>query len=260
MDEIAKIRMQYCESIRCLSNMEDVVRILPKPSYTNFFQIMQEIVKSIKEELTDLADMKQEALSDEELQIVNEDIQINEMKLNECLKRFEEAKQKVEIDDEVKAIESNKKDIMLAKSDLGNIFLESDFKDISKEYYSDIIDMINELSEGKEDNGQYNVQRQRKLSNNSKINGIGELKRFGIRLYYLPIASDVLLIGAHEKHDNNPKEIIRFLENRRKLVDSEYKYLKDNEDAKNHRIEEDKESLNSIIDTLKSLVRGERHE
>ena len=256
MDDIAVIRDRLYDALSLITDINLIRKIIPKPSYTNFFPILSGLVERYQQDKKDYEEMLELPLTEEEIEATKTEIEATDMKLRVCYDVYLEAREKVEITDALEKQEGITCNVLFATSQHGKIFLEGDLKSIPEEKYADIIDMLEELTIPKVKDGQYDPIKQKKLSGNKRLKDIGELKRFGIRLYYLPIGNDSLVIAAAEKKADNPKVIHEFLENRKKAVNEEFTFLKNNPEEVEKRISQDGEIYDSIKNMLALGSRG----
>ena len=256
MDEIAKVRDRLYDALSLITDISLIKKIIPKPTYSNFFPVLSGLVERYQEDKASYEEMLELPLTEEEIEATKKEIEITDMKLRVCYGVYLEARERVEITEGLDKQKAETKNVLFATTNNGKVFLEGDLKGIPHEKYADIIDMLEELMTPKENDGQYDPTKQKKMSGNKKLKDIGELKRFGIRLYYLPLGKDALVIAAAEKKDDNPKILHEFLENRKKAVNDEYTFLKKNPEEVEKRIPEDGEIYDRIVNMLSMGTRG----
>ncbi len=254
---IETLRKQYYDAIKLLQDKDDIIEALPKPIYKSFFPIMSELIKQLKEDEEELRKMlSDEKQTSEMREYIKKDLEICMLKKEICIELYKQALEEETI--EKTAEKKATKNIIFAKSESGNIYLQKDIKGIKEEYYDAILDLIEKIATG------YREQNSEKAKAfttvNSKLSGIHELKAFKIRVAYKILDQDTvyLLIARTKKDDNESldrEEVIKRANN----TEKEYKRLKKeikNKDKKKKLVEEHKQIKEQIEEFLKKNRRG----
>lgn len=152
--------------------------------------------------------------------------------------------------------ELSPKQIVFAKTEMGNIYFEQDLKKIkySKEVYDGIKNIFDFIKSGQKPN---NSTVSKKLTNNGKIQDIFEYKDYQTRVYARFLTDNVIcIIGIRIKKDNNPKSIQTFLVQRCSKLNSTKTFEKIEEMIRNGEkeklVSKGEEELNKIISDLNS--------
>ena len=153
--------------------------------------------------------------------LAQEEIDSLNFKKNLCLNLLEKANKTLLIENN---IESNKKkNLIFAQTKFGNVCFERDVKDIPEEYFGTIIDMLQSLSNGINEE---NKEKAKLFVSSNKISHIHEIKEFKIRIIYRKISfDDIYIMMVKMKKSNNDKYDREEVVNRDKYVESDYKRI-----------------------------------
>ena len=153
--------------------------------------------------------------------LAQEEIDSLNFKKNLCLNLLEKANKTLLIENN---IESNKKkNLIFAQTKFGNVCFERDVKDIPEEYFGTIIDMLQSLSNGINEE---NKEKAKLFVISNKISHIHEIKEFKIRIIYRKISfDDIYIMMVKMKKSNNDKYDREEVFNRDKYVESDYKRI-----------------------------------
>ena len=225
MENIEQLRKKYYEAIILLQDEQDILDSLPQPDYGNFFEIITGLIERIDNELQSL-ELEYQNIESTDIDIkeyIKEEIKILTFKKNICINLLNKGKE-----EETLSEESEKritKNIIFATTNSGNVFLENDIKNLPEEYYESIIQMLQDLQNGIEENNTEKAKAMRTV--NKKMAGIHSVKDFKVRLYYKRLAKDTLyvIMVRMKKSDNDAldrKEVI----NRATKINNQYEGLK----------------------------------
>ena len=115
------------------------------------------------------------------------------------------------------------KHLIFATSDLGNVYFLRDLKDVSEEYYKDVLDLLNDLQNN--NISVMNETKDKKL--NGKLSDIFEKKAFKIRICYRILTPDtcyVMLVKM--KKSTRDTKYNAEIENRKLNTESDYQRVK----------------------------------
>lgn len=220
---IEQLRDQYYESIIFLDKEEDIIKMLPQPGYDSFFIIISGLIDKIQKEKAILEEelLVSDKMDVEYIELLKYEIECLEFKLNICKKL--EQKNKIEENISVDE-EKNKMNLIFATTNSGNIYIFNDLKNIPEEYYDSIIECMNKLEKGINEN---NNEKGKQLTNNQGLTGIHEVKDYQTRIFYRNIAPDLtyvimIMIKKSDFSKSNQNEIkLRY-----KHVEDEYNSIK----------------------------------
>lgn len=259
MELIEEIRNKYYKGIELLTNEDDISNALPFPNYTNFFPIVTGLIKILEDSIQNYERLIQTNEDEELTELYKEELIFKKLKLkicNERLKQAEEIKT-----DEVETLDStDAKTIVFASTSSGRSYLEQDLKYVPEEYYSDILDCINDIEIGRKEE---NIEISRPFnSNNKKLKGLHEIKRFKIRLAYTILSKNIIYVMiVRQKKDDNATIDRDDLINRRKNTEDEFleikKIIKD-ENAFQEFMEKNNEIKKNLIELLEQKKRGNK--
>lgn len=255
--EIEKLVEKYYEAIMLLQEEKDIIESLPTPEYKTFFSIINGLIEYIDKEMIE----KQQEISlynieDKDLQeIAKEDLKLLQLKKQACLKR------KSQVDEIVKNEEEAKlnpiKNLIFAKTSSNNVYAERDLKSFSEEYLDSVIESLQALENGFEEE---NIQKGRSLSNNNKLSGLHEIKPFKVRIFYRILSSDTVyvLLLRMKKSDNSKKDRDEAI-SRKSKTNKEFEMLRElvkDPQYKEKLIEEHSQIKNEIYEIINSTRRG----
>lgn len=237
--DLNSIRKQYINIIKNLTDMDTLEDVLPDSKYSNYDTLMEQIIIELQAEL----DCFRESLNDEELLEFEDDIKFEESKINYIKEQITSTKE---------CNNDGKKNLIFPISEFGNNLILSDIKDSDKHYYNKISSALNRLKEGEYT---FNTAKQRVFTNNNKLNGVREIKEFAVRLTYIPIDSDsVLLINimTDVKSQNSIKKRETIINRKLKINNQLYKLKEEfkDKDTKNKIIEQNNNLYEDIINVL----------
>ena len=142
---LEELRESYYIAISKLDNEEDIRNSFPSSSYDNFEELINMIMCKLDNEIFEweYEDLLAETVSDKEL--VKNELAILNLKKRICLEKLQEFNQNNAL---IEAYEKTpQKHLIFAKSDLGNVFFLRDLKDVSEEYFGDILELLNDLED-----------------------------------------------------------------------------------------------------------------
>ena len=225
MDNIEQLRKKYYEAIIFLQNEQDILDSLPQPDYGNFFEIITGLIERIDKEIQSLQLEYQniEPTDIDMKEYIEEEIKILTFKKNICSSLLSKGKEEESLSEEPK--KRIMKNIIFATTNSGNIFLENDIKTLPEEYYESIIQKLQDLQNGVEENNTEKAKAMRTV--NKKMAGIHELKDFKVRLFYKRLAKDtVYVIMVRMKKANNDALDRKDVINRATKINNQYEGLK----------------------------------
>ncbi len=258
IDQTIKLRNQYYESIKLLTNKEDIIDALPKPEYKSFFPIISGLIQTLSKEIEELKVLISDEKEEEVKEYLQDELNIIKMKETICIDLYKKAqKEKTTGDDFEK---TQQKNIIFAKTASGNVYLQKDLKDIPEEYYQSIRECIEKIESGyKEENPE---KAKAFTTINSKLVGLHEIKEFKLRVIYKILDKDTAyILLARMKKDNCESLDRDEMINRSENTDKEYQRLKreiENKDKKEKLIEEHKEIKENIFEYIKTRGRGKK--
>ena len=227
MDEniIEKLRQQYFEAMMKLHNKQDVIDAMPKLEYNSFFSIMNGLITSIDQNIIQLnKEMRTLDETDQELIVlVQEEMQIMQYKKEICEQLLKEALAKGDATSETMV--SLKRNLIFATTELGNICIERDLKNLPEEYYDSVLQSLINIENGL---AEANDQKAKELTGDRKLAGLHEIKLFKVRVLYKNLSPDMayVFLVKMKKSDFDHldrKEIVI----RNKNVQNEYERLKE---------------------------------
>lgn len=252
MDRIESLRKKYYESISLLQNKEDIENALPRPEYENFFPLIAGLISMLEKELV----LTQEMLQDnpEMREYIEEEISLIKLKLDICNNLLHKANEDKQIEEE--AINAQKKNIIFATTDSGNVCIESDLKGISEEYLQAVEDSLIQLQEGVIEE---NIEKGKSMTNNAKLSKVHELKPFKVRIFYKILSPDtVYVLMVKMKKSNNALRDRREIEERVEQRTKQYEQLKmqiKDPIMKEKLISQNKEYLDRILGHIEQKKR-----
>lgn len=220
-DIIDKLRRNYFEAINCLTNREDIIASLPTPNYDNFFPLMtglmsllMEKIDSINEELLSIED-------DDLMSVASDELELLSFKYDLCASILEDAIKDNLYQEEFE--EHGKKNLIFAKTSLGNLCVERDLKGVPEENYDDVLKLLTYLEDGISED---NVEKGRIFTNNAKFKSLAEIKKFNIRIVYKNLSSDlVYVLLITQKKANRDLVTSRTIDERAQYTEDDFEFL-----------------------------------
>ena len=251
-EELETLRQQYYQSIIFLENKEDIRNALPAPEYKNFIPLIVGIIQILEQEIEKNREARKDETSEDMLEYFNTEIESLESKIIICNELLKEAQNEIEIQEDN---ESNKKSIIFARTNAGNIYFERDLKGIPKEYYKSIEKCLKGIENNiKEDN----IEKAKAFTNNAKLIGIHQVKEFKIRVVYKILDKDTAYVmQVRIKKDDNSLQDREDIIIRAQQADKDFKEIKGeikDELKKLQLIEEHRKIRDRIIKSLSSEI------
>ena len=251
MDEkLKELRDSYYKALSLLNDEQEIRNVLPQPSYSNFFELSDLLLDLLQSDLDYLIEDSKSVFNQEDYEFYQILIASTILKMNIIKERVLEAKTIVE--DEEEALTTPGKIIIFAKTTSDRVYLEQDLKKIPREYYQEVIECLEDIKNGRsEENKELGKTF---TSNNKKLSGIHEAKRFKIRVFFKVLSKDMLYVMiARQKKANNDSIDRNEIENRIDNVSEEFNFLKEkikDSDFREKLIQEHYEILDSIYKSL----------
>ena len=258
IDQTTQLRNQYYESIRLLTNKEDITVALPKPEYKSFFPIISGLIENLLKEIEELQELISNEKEEKVKEYLKDELNILKMKETICIDVYKKAQEIKTTEDDFE--KTHQKNIIFAKTTSGNVYLQKDLKDIPEEYYQQIRECIEKIESGyKEENPE---KAKAFTTINNKLVGLHEIKEFKLRVIYKILDKDtVYILLARMKKDNCESLDRDEMINRSENTDKEYQRLKkeiENQDKKEKLIEEHKQIKENIFENIKARGRGKK--
>lgn len=254
-EKIKDLRNKYYDAIINLQDESDIRNSLPTPDYESFFEIMDGLVDQLKELIINLKEEKNQPSDKETIEYIEEEIKLTELKIKICIELIKKAKETLEVEKE--SLVPQKKNIIFAETNNGKNYIEKDLKQIPEEYYSDVLDSIEKLEDGYEEN---NPEKAKSLQNNKKLSKIHEIKPFKVRIFYKKLDKDTILVfQVKMKKSNNDQLDREAVIKRNKKIKVQFEELKDllkDENIKKSIIEKNQQEKEKIKKILKTKRRG----
>ncbi len=251
-EELETLRQQYYQTILFLEEKEDIKSALPAPEYKNFIPLIVGIIQILEQEVEKNREARKDETSEEMLEYFNIEIESLESKIIICNELLKEAQKEIEIQEDN---ETNKKNIIFASTNAGNIYFERDLKGIPKEYYKSIERCLQAIENNIQED---NIEKAKSFTNNAKLIGVHQVKDFQIRVVYKILDKDTAYVmQVRIKKDNNSLQDREDIIIRAQQTDKEFKELKSetkDELKKLHLIEEHKEIRDRIMKSLSSEI------
>lgn len=177
----------YLDSIENCQNLDELTYLLPKKNTDNFHDVISSILLWIQKEKLEISRLiySEKNLMDKgELQEFRKDVE----KLNYLTKRIQEyyeqetRKQNQEIQEE-----TQNQLIFLEKTNGKNGFIASIDKDIEKECYHELLELLNSIMNG-------TFKNVKTLIHNNKVKGISEVKLNQSRIIFKRIEKDIFVV------------------------------------------------------------------
>ena len=170
------------------------------------------IVSKVEEVLLNnrevLKDVLEGDLDNPEYILINEKINLLKNKIEYYNKKTQEDLSLEMMSEEAK--------VLFARNILGNILIDRQLEDIKKlkdEKYESAINLIERLYNG---DTNFNMEKQKGLTNNLQVKDIYELKDYQLRLFYMRESGYVVVIGLTVKKDDNGLKYRDFIVNMKK--------------------------------------------
>ena len=234
MDNREKYLEQYYQAVIFLENKEDIKEALPTDDYSNFTYFIDGLIKKLNDEKQKV---EEKPFSQEEFEeLAKPEIQALEEKINICRAIKEEVEEEIQIEKAAEFV--TKKELIFAKTDRGNIYVEEDLKDIPKEFYDTVSTCIYKLENNIQES---NNEKAKSLTNNAKLKDVHSVKEWKVRLFYRHLTPDTafVIIARMKKSYNDKKDMAPVID-RRKKTDDEFQELK--------RMMKDQETKQRIIE------------
>lgn len=252
--EIEELRKNIYYTISLLQDKDEIINALPTPSYSNFFCLIDGILKLLNNDI-------------EEYNKWLKDFDENSVDYSDVCDLLKNTKFKIDICEKLKKgafkennvteiVASDRKiDFIFAKSGFNKIKFRSELTSISQEKYSEIHEFLEMIRNRQNFN---NKQKIRRLI--GPLEGIWEAKVWEVRILFKFLDKDtVYIFGIKEKKSNNDKK------NRIQILEKysscrlEYDQLaKDIIFRRAELIAEHIQYKDEIYDYLKAEARGNR--
>lgn len=251
---LEELRESYYIAISKLDNEEDIRNSLPSSGYDNFEELINMIMSKLDDEIAEWEQEDLIAETETDKELVKKELDILSLKKRICLEKLNKFNQNNTL---VEAYMSTpQKHLIFATSDLGNVYFLRDLKDVSEEYYKDVLDLLNDLQ-----NNNISIMNETK---DKKLNGllsdIFEKKAFKIRICYRMLTPDtcyVMLVKM--KKSTRDTKYNAEIENRKLNTDSDYQRVKtllQDPKSREDLINESEQIKDEIEKYIKENVRG----
>lgn len=233
-----EIDAYYNQIMEC--SLEKISKILPNKSVYGFEDAMEAIIDRLQIDLDTFKSFLEENLSEEESQSTLYEIDELQKKIevcNEYLYENEELKQRQRI--------------ILAKTEAGNFYFESDFKNVKREKYDELQKIMAFIYGDREEKSTY----YKIMTNNAKLRGVIEYKtsKDQLRVYAKRIKGDIIYVfGIVTKKDDWTKQINETLNSRINNVNISLTKIKkiNGEEELKKLLKESKTTLDNIMEVL----------
>ena len=259
MDNIDELRQAFYNAISMLDDKKMIMDALPKSCFSNYFEIMAGLIENLEFDIETTENDFINEIDKEYKEMYKEELSKLLLKKKICEQLVEEAKSEENVEKEFTNVE--KRHIIFALRNSGRSYFEQDIKDnsFSEEYYGDLIELIETLENGVEEN---NIQRARIMVADDSLVGVHEVKAFKIRVYYEILSPNLAYVFLTKlKKSDNSKRDKQAIQNRKNVVQSEFDYLKElikNEDVKMKLIEQHDRIKEELLDYLYKNQRGDK--
>lgn len=203
-EKLQELRTQFFNSALSVSP-EELLSILPSPSFSNFLVIMRGIIEALNKEIDYFTKLINDSTDKEEKEMYIDEIKTLQAKCRICEKVLSDS-YSITIEEEVD--ESKKINIIFGVTPGGSIAFLNDLKrNVDEHYYSEILELLEQLELGEFVSNQEKVRKFN--SNNSKLAGLMELKGFQIRLFFRQLPNNILYVDMIriKKDDNVTKDL-----------------------------------------------------
>lgn len=219
---ILELRQQYF-NLALSVKPEELYCILPPASYSNFLDVIRGVIESLNTAIENGYDEIKSITDEEEREFYLEEVEELKLKVKICQKILSDF---YSITEEEKIDESKKINIIFGVTPSGGIAFLNDLKrNVDEHYYSEILDLLDELEKGTFVN---NPEKMKKFNtNNSKLAGLLEIKGFQIRIFFRQLPNNFIYIDmVRVKKDDNVTKDIREPINRLSLLASDFELAK----------------------------------
>lgn len=244
-----ELLQSYYQSVLLLQNEQDIINALPEPTYVIFLEIISGLIKILDKEIQKTKLLTLHENNEEMKEYMNEEIKTLTFKKNICQQLQQEAEQTQKLEEE----NIQKKNLIFATTNYGNIYIEDDMKNLAEEYYESVIESLLQLESGEK-------VKDKRLISNAKLAKIHELKPFKVRICYKILSEDcVYIMIVKSKKSNNDKKDVEEIIDRNQKTEVEFaKLKKDLKDPlkKQQIIEENKFIQDKIFQYINSNKRG----
>ena len=263
LKELEELRDYYYKAIMNLTNKQDIIDALPKPTYENFFEISALLLIKLYEDSNTCKEEVENNKNSEELELYQTFYELSKFKINILQELIDGATYQQQIESEYDKDNSNieneeteanetKKKIIFAKKSSGRVYFEEDLKKFDKSRYIDILNLLKQIEDGQSEN---NVKKEKKLNSaNKKLESIHEAIDYQIRICYRVLAKDVVYVMILRKKKANFDSIDREeIINRDSVLENQYNDYKQrfrNGDNIEELFEENDEILSRIKKNL----------
>lgn len=264
METLIELREFYYKAILKLTEPEDIKKALPDPNYINFSEVSGLLLTKLYEDSNFCKEEYEKCDNEEDKEFYNSLYKISLLKIDLLQKKIDNFYSVLsdeyglvnidkELDEDIIFTNNEEFNLVFATTSSDKIYFEQDLKkNIPKEKYKEVLDLLNQLKNGgREDNpekgGMY-------TSISKKLKGIHKIKGFKIRIYYKRLAKDTIYVMLlRMKKANNDSIDRQELEERNKILESQYKFLKEqinNISFKSKLIEDNNDILIRINEEL----------
>ncbi len=246
---LEKERKNYCDAVLDCS-LEDVEKILPTTASSNFFPIMNGIVKDLHKQIKELQSVIEQSISEKDKLEWNIDLKCARAKLDLCEKKLQNYTNPKEV-----IIETDDYHLIFGKNIADNISFLKDIDSKWEERQKDIlIKLLQELKAGYITNNQ---EKDKQLLHNDKLKGIFEKKGFQMRVYYRKLSDKLFyILMVRLKKDDNPLSLRTEIEQRDKNL--RFHYQKVYEQLNTEKIIDIIEENDIIYEQVINLLGGEK--
>lgn len=184
-------------------DIEDILSALPSSSQNGYYEFISNLILYVNNEIKSNEELRTESSDSEDIKFFDSELE----KLNKIrtilVSKLDEIRKENGTPDE---ISKEKKNLIFLITNAGNPFIERDLKEIPREYKNDLVNLLESLESFGLEDGRFNDQFLKKFTGNDSLKGTFEIKTFKVRLYFMPIDSDsVLVLMAEFKNQTNPK-------------------------------------------------------
>ncbi len=164
--------------------------------------VINRILDSLFEEIKTI-DLLMKSENDEEeiIYLNNNKIEI-ESKINLLKKLLEKYNKKQQYEEYLENFGAS--GVLFATNEYGNFIIENDLKwlynNVDESTYNSFIELIEELVSGEND---FNITKQKPLSENKKLKGLYEKKNYQARVIYRYVKDKIVIVGALLKKEDN---------------------------------------------------------
>ena len=185
---LEELRESYYIAISRLDNEDDIRNSLPSNTCDSFEELINMITSKLDDEICEWEQEDLIAETEEDKKLVKQELDILYLKKRICLEKLNEFNQNNALVEAYKNIPQ--KNLIFATSGLGNVYFLRDLKDVSEEYYKDVLDLLNDLQNN--NISVMNETKDKKL--NGQLSDIFEKKAFKIRICYRILTPDTCYV------------------------------------------------------------------